>query len=66
MIEGARGWRAAVLLFLLLAAALLSAQDRNDQPGQVSLTIYPARVSPEPRADPKLLRSRGWRAHRNC
>jgi hypothetical protein len=47
MIEGARGWRAALLLFLLLAAALLSAQDR-DQPGQVSLTVYPARAALNP------------------
>ena len=48
MIEGARCWRAALLLlFVLLAAAVLSAQD-SDQPGQVSLTIYPARVALNP------------------
>ncbi len=51
MIEGARGWRTVVLLFFLLAAAVLCAQDQNqnkDQPSPVRLTIYPARVALSP------------------
>jgi hypothetical protein len=47
MIERARCWRTALLLFLLLAAAALRAQD-SDQPGQVSLTIYPVHVALNP------------------
>ncbi len=51
MIEGARGWRTVVFLFFLLAAAVLCAQDQNqnkDQPSQVSLTIYPAHIALSP------------------
>jgi hypothetical protein len=47
MIKGAHCSRTAPLLFvLLLAAGVLSAQASD--PGQVSLTVYPARVALNP------------------
>ena len=47
MIEGACFWGTAGHLLVLLAAAVLGAQDR-DRSDQVSLTIYPARVALNP------------------